>query len=214
MGHKSYDLYKNKKIKLSHLVSVLQQKGHPCNNPLWWLLFGLQIEGPHKCRSTCASLVNRTLVYVSCFLFVQWNGLDEDDRHSRGQVLQASLLYESTLGVPSSTLHEQPMDVCTLSWWTAEVLTVLLGHVTLQAHLVKWPLILSSHRLHDGSQEGLGIEEPSQPNASRHVEVRDPTFKLSDPKQEVSKPGRKTRQRWVSSFSPRAWHLVQEKRIL
>lgn len=60
----------------------------------------------------------------------------------------------------------------------------------------------------------MRIKESSQPDASRHVEVGYPALKLSDSKQEVSKPGRKTSERGVSTFSPRFRDFVQEERVL
>ena len=47
----------------------------------------------------------------------------------------------------------------------------LLGHFTDEAHLVQWQLVLPGGALHDGSQEGLGIEEARQPDGGWQVEV-------------------------------------------
>ena len=63
--------------------------------------------------------------------------------------------------VPASVLHEQSVDISTLSWWTAEVLAVLLGDITLQTHLVKGPLILAGHGLHIAVRKDCGLKNPA-----------------------------------------------------
>lgn len=92
------------------------------------------------------------------------------------------------LSVPACSLHVQPVHIRPLTRRRAEVFAVLLGNVTLQTHSVQRPLvpviihtntshqvvsimtyhlcvsIPPSHGLHDGCEEGLGIEEASQPN--------------------------------------------------
>jgi len=80
------------------------------------------------------------------------------------------------------------MDIGSLSWWAAEVFTILLGDVTLQTHPVKRPFIFAGHGLHDSSQEGLGVEETCKPDAGWHVEVGNPALELSYALQQVSKP--------------------------
>lgn len=93
------------------------------------------------------------------------------------------------LCVPACTLHIKPVYVGPFTRWGTEVLPVLLGNITLQTHTVQRPLIPvvytrrylvshqvvfinfqstckkptlpSSHSLHDGCEEGLGVEEAS-----------------------------------------------------
>ena len=95
---------------------------------------------------------------------------------------------QAGLRVPAGSLHKEAMDVCSLSRGAAEVFPVLLGDVTLQAHAIQRPLILASHGLHDGCQEGLRVEEAGQPDTRRHVEVGDPVLKVSYAEQEISVP--------------------------
>lgn len=45
-------------------------------------------------------------------------------------------------------------------------------------HLVQGPLILPGHGLHDGCEEGLGVEEASQPHHSGQGEVGRPGLQL------------------------------------
>ena len=106
------------------------------------------------------------------------------------------------------------MHIGTLSGWAAKVLLVLLGHVALQAHLVQGPLVLACHGLHDGGEEGLGVEEAGQPDAGWHVEVRDPVFQFPDPQEEVSVPYRKAIEGWVGTLGPGVRDLVEEEGIL
>ena len=190
------------------LGSSTEEEAHSSYDPLGCLLFGLQVEGPHKGGPSGACLVHWALVDILCLLLVNWDGPKENDRHSRRKLLQLGLLDQPSLRVPAGTLHEQPVDIGSLPGRTAEVLLALLGHVTLQAHLVQWPLILAGHGLHDGGEEGLGVEEPSQPDAGGHVEVRHPTVQFTYPLQEVCVPDRQAIEGWVGSFGPGTGHFV------
>ena len=166
------------------------------------MLLGFQVESPDERGASCACLVHRALVDVLCLLFVHRDGSDEDDRHGGGQVFQLRLLNEPSLGVPASSLHEQSVDIGPFSRGTAEVFLVFLGHVALKTHLVQWPLVLASHGLHDSSEEGLRVEESSEPDAGRHVEISHPVLKVSDAKKEVDVPGGQPTQGGVGSFRP------------
>lgn len=84
------------------------------------------------------------------------------------------------------------MDISPFSRRAAEIFLVFLGHVTLQAHLIQRPLIFTGHGLHDGCKEGLGVEESSQPDACRHVEICNPVFQLADSEEKISIPHRET----------------------
>ena len=160
------------------------------------------------------SLVHRALVNVLGLLFVHGNGSDEDDRHGGSEILQPSLLDQPGLCVPASALHEQPVDVGPLSRRTAEVLPVLFRDVALQAHFIQRPLILTGRGLHDGRQEGLRVEEPSQPDASRHAKVRHPAIQFADAQKQVSVPCREAIEGRVSSTGPRIWHFIEEEGVL
>ena len=107
------------------------QQADPRNDPFSGLLLGLQVEGPHERGTSSTCLIDRALIDILCLLLVDRDGSDEDNRHGRGQFLQSRFLHETGLGVPASTLHEKPVDVCPFSRRTVEVLTVLLGDITL-----------------------------------------------------------------------------------
>ena len=124
------------------------------------------------------------------------------------------LLYEATPSVPSCPLHEQSVDICPLPRGSAEVFPVLLCHVALQAHLVKRPLVLAGHGLHDGREKGLGVEKPAQPDAGRYVEVRHPAFEFAETQQEIYKPRGETSEGRVSPLCPGVRDSVQEEGIL
>ena len=68
-------------------------------------------------------------------------------------------MARTCLAVPARSLHEETVRVGALTRRTADVLTRLLGDVTLQRHLVERPLVLPSHLLHDGGKEGLRVEQ-------------------------------------------------------
>ena len=188
-----------------------EQQGHSGNDPLRRLLLGLEVEGPHVGGASHPRLVHRTLVHVLRLLLVHGNGLDEDNGHGGGEVLQVGLLDESGARVPARPLHEEAMDVGPLSRGAAEILPVLLGHVALETHLVQRPLILAGHGLHDGGEEGLGVEEATQPDAGGHVEVGHPALQLLDAEEEVGEPDREAGQRGVGTLGPGVGHLVQKE---
>ena len=133
--------------------SSAQQERHPSNNPLGWFLFCLQIECPNKHGSTLLGLVHRTLIHVLGFLLINWYGSNKDDWNWWCEFLELGVLYHPSLCVPSSSFHVQAVDVGPFTRSTSEILLPYLAHITLEAHLVKRPLILSSHRLHDSSEE-------------------------------------------------------------
>ena len=193
---------------------ITKQQAHSGNCPLCSLFLGLEVEGPHKGEAPLPRLVHWTLVDVFCLLLVHGDGPNEDDRHGRSELFKPGLLDETRLGIPPGPLHEQPVHVGTFPRGAGEVLAVLLGHVTLQAHLVQRPLVLSRHGLHDGRQEGLRVEEPGQPDAGWHVEVAHPGFQVLDPEQQVGIPGSQSVQRRVRSLGPALWHAVEVERIL
>ena len=159
-------------------------------------------------------LVHRALVNVLGLLFVNGNGSDKDDGHGRCEIFQSGLLNQPSLRVPACPFHEQPVDVCPLPRGAAEILPVLLRDVALQAHFIQWPLVLTSHGLHDGCQEGLGVEEPSQPDASRHAEIRDPAIQFADAEQQVGVPRGEAIEGRVGTAGPRVWHFIEEESIL
>ena len=51
------------------------------------------------------------------------------------------------------------MHVSALSRRHSDVVLVFLGDVTLDGHLVEWPLVFARSLLHDGGEEGLWVEE-------------------------------------------------------
>ncbi len=194
--------------------SDAEQQADPSDDPLGWLLLGLEVEGPDKRGATAPSLVYGTLVHILRLLLVDRDSLDEHDRHVRGKVFQVRLLDQTGLRVPSSSLHEETMDVRPFPGRTTKVLAVLFGDVTLQAHLVQRPLVPTSHRLHDGCEEGLGVEKPCKPDACWHVEVAHPVLELSDTQQEVCVPCRQSIHRWVGSLGPAVGNGIEEQSVL
>ena len=196
------------------MVSDAKEETHSRNHPLCWLLLGLEVEGPHVGGASHAGLVDGTLVHVLAVLLVHGNGLNEDDWYGGGEFLQPRLLDQAGLRIPARSLHEEPVDVGPFSRRAAEVFPLLLGDVALQAHAVQRPLVLASHGLHDGRQEGLGVEEPGQPDAHGHVEVRDPVLKVSYPEEEVSVPRREAVHGGVGSLCPAVGNVVEEEGVL
>lgn len=71
-----------------------------------------------------------------------------------------------------------------------------------ERHLVKRQFVFPGRTLHDGSQEGLRIEESGQPDGDRQAEVGRPRLQLFDPEQKVGVPVGKAVQRCVSAGSP------------
>ena len=69
-------------------VSDTKEETHTCNDPLCWLLLGLEVEGPHIGGASHSGLVDRTLVHVLGVLLVDGNCLDEDDGQGGGKLLQ------------------------------------------------------------------------------------------------------------------------------
>lgn len=69
-------------------------------------------------------------------------------------------------GCPSGAFHEEAMYIGPFPG-DSELLPVLLRHITLQGHLVQRPLIPAGCGLHDGVQEGLGVEEAPPATQSR-----------------------------------------------
>ena len=159
-------------------VLDLEQEGHASQDPLGGLLLGLEVEGPHIGGAAGLGLVDGALVDVPRLLPVYGDGLDEDDRHGRCQLFEAGLCDHTGLRVPARTLHEEAVHVGAFTRWAAHVVLVLLGDITLQAHLVEWPLVLTGHLLHDGGEEGLRVEEASQPDGRGQLEVSYPGLEL------------------------------------
>ena len=56
------------------------------------------------------------------------------------------------------------MDIGSFPGSLTYLLLVLLGDVADQAHLVQRQLVLPRRALHDGREEGLGVEEARQPD--------------------------------------------------
>lgn len=69
----------------------LQKQCHSCQGPFGWLLFGFQVKCPHVGRPSLFGLVDGTLVDVARLLLVHRDGLDEDDRHARGEFFQTGV---------------------------------------------------------------------------------------------------------------------------
>ena len=99
-----------------------------------------------------------------------------NDRHQWIQFLQLRLCDASQVDIPASSLHVETMDVSSLPWGLTYFLLVLLGNVADEAHLVQRQLVLPGRALHDGRQEGLGVEEAREPHRGGQVEVRGPAF--------------------------------------
>ena len=71
------------------------------------------------------------------------------------------------------------MDVGSFPGSLTDLLLVLLGDVTDQAHLVQRQLVLPGRALLDRRQEGLRVEEARQPDGGGEVEVVGPPFPAS-----------------------------------
>lgn len=81
----------------------LQEQRHGCQDPLGRLLFGLQVKSPNIGGSSDTRLVHGAFIDVLGFHSVHRNGLDEDDGHDWGQILQPGFSNDSGLGVPASS---------------------------------------------------------------------------------------------------------------
>ena len=94
-----------------------------------------------------------------------------NDWHQRIQFLQLGLCNAAQVDIPASSLHVETMDVSSLPGGLTYLLLVLLGHVAHQAHLVQRQLVLPRRALHDGREEGLGVEEAREPDRGWKIEV-------------------------------------------
>lgn len=199
----------------SFCVHVLdaEQQTDTSYNPLCRFLLGFEVEGPDIGGPSQARLIHRALVNILSLLLLHKNSFDEHDGDFGSKLLQSRLLDEASLSVPACAFHKEAVNVCPLSGGAAEVLFGFLRHVTLKTHLVQWPLILASHGLHDGSEEGLGVEKTSQPDTSWHGEIRDPGVKFSDSHEEVHVPGCQAVHGGVRSLGPAVRHAVKEERV-
>lgn len=93
----------------------LEKQGNTSENPLGWVFFSLQVESPHKGRSSLTSLVHRTGINTSAVLLICWNGLEEHHRHGRSQVLQLCLCNDPSLRyVKRDTLVPEPSQPASL----------------------------------------------------------------------------------------------------
>lgn len=192
---------------------TLQKKGNSSKDPFAGLLLTLQVESPDECWTSGLCLVDWTLIDVPSVLPVDWDGPDKDDRHCRRQLLQSCFIDHARLHVPSGSLHKQAVDVSTFSGRACHVLTSFLCDVTLQTHAIQWPLVFTSHLLHDGCEEGLWVEESSEPDSSRKLEVRWPGLQLLHSQQKISIPCSQTIQGWISLLVPALWDKVHEESI-
>lgn len=59
----------------------LQEQSNSGQNPLSWLLFRLEVEGPNVGGASCACLIDRALIHVLGVHAVYRDGFDEDDWH-------------------------------------------------------------------------------------------------------------------------------------
>lgn len=98
------------------------------------------------------------------------------------------------------TFHEEPVHVGALSGGRGHVFPVLLGHLHREAHLVQRPLVLPGHGLHDGREEGLGVEEAGQPHGGGQGEVRGPGLQLL--RGEGSQPSARASRQMVQPLLP------------
>ena len=96
--------------------------------------------------------------------------------HQGIQFFELGLCDAAQVDIPASSLHVETMDVSSFPGGLTYLLLVLLGDVADQAHLVQRQLVLPGRALHDGRQEGLGIEEARQPDRGGKVEVVGPAF--------------------------------------
>lgn len=81
----------------------LQEQCHGCQDPLGRLLFGLQVKSPDIGGSSDSRLVHGAFIDVLGLHSVHRDGLDEDDGHDWGQILQPCFSNHSGLGVPASS---------------------------------------------------------------------------------------------------------------
>ena len=206
--------YWNQKYRvLLFSTLLLQEQPDSSQGPLGRLLLGLQVEGPDEGRSSLLRLVHRALVDVSHVRFVHRYGTGEDHRHDGGQFFEPGVSDHTRLRVPTRSFHVQAVDVGALSRRAVEVLLVLLGDVALQAHLVQRPLVLARHRLHDGGEEALRVEEAAQPDGGGHGEVGGPALQLLDTQQEIAVPDAEGVETRVGAFCPGFGQLVQEQGV-
>lgn len=144
----------------------------------------------------------------------KWRVLDQNFRATPVASPSPAEPCRAHLSIPACSLHEQPMDIGTLTRSTGKILSALLRHVALQRHLVQGPLVFPGRGLHDGRQEGLGVEEPSEPQRGGQGEVPGPGFQLADASQQVSKPRAQAGSGGVRPPHPGLGHRAQEEAAL
>jgi len=76
---------------------------------------------------------------------------------------------------------------------------------------VKWRW--HSNLLHDGGEKWLRVEESTEPDRRRQLEVRYPRLEFSDSEQQIRIPRRQAVHRRVSSLQPRVWNCVQVQSV-
>lgn len=108
----------------------LQEQCHCCQDPLSCLLFGLQVKSPDIGGSSDTCFVHGAFINVFGLHSVHRNGLDEDDGHDWGQILQPCFSNDSGLGIPASSCGDNAAEYLgalgRLNPWF-EVLTVNKG---------------------------------------------------------------------------------------
>ena len=72
---------------------------------------------------------------------------------------------------------------------------------------------LQRNLLHDGGEEGLRVEESSEPDGRRQLKVRYPRLEFAHPQQQVRVPGRQAVHGRVGALQPRVWNGVQVQSV-
>ena len=110
---------------------------------------------------------------------------------------------QDTVCNPYYDLHKQSIDVDSFLGRGGHLLpTEHAGHVRDEAHLVQRELLLPGRGLHDGGEEGLGVEESWQPDWTGQNKLRCPGLQLDHPEQKVGVPRRQAVQWSVGKATP------------
>lgn len=135
-------------------------------------------------------------------------GHEPHDGHLGVELLGVRIVNHVRRIVPSSALHEHPVDVAPVFWFLGDLRNrVLVDDLEVKLKLVNGDDVLARIVLQRGRQEGLREKEPGNPERRRGA-VRDPVLKEVDPGEQVDHPRAERLQRQESLLGPVLGHLV------